>query len=608
MLFNKRKQEQKKENGLLKNVADIQSLFAPDVLVEKKDFLYLGPERLTRTFAVALYPRETHIGWLDEIFSIGELELAVNVETIPDSIVINELTKQVSKVMTTYSLYYRTGNILQLPTLEEMIKDLEEERRAIQTNRDRMFYVSIYITLHAKDEKELEEKSLILEEVLARKATKIRALSLRQVDGLKATLLASKNVPQGYYRNITTGGLATMVPITNPDLTHPSGIYLGRNLSTGAPMFLNSFIGPPYLNNQHISIFGVPGSGKSVALKTILGRNAISGVKIAILDPEGEYKKLVRDLLDGDYIQIKQGAPTGINLFEIEPDIDDGGREYVPIMEKVAEIRAVLGAIARNFRGTPLEALEIVAIEQAVRETYRDFGITEDINSLYEEGGKVDDETFVIGKKKKKMPTLSDFHQRLSEKPNAKDLAEILIPFLRGGSMGIFDCQSKIDSKSQVFAIDLSQIKDEFTKFYATFVLLSWLWQSFVQKNRGDRKMVAVDETWMFVKYPESAKFLESLARRGRKHKAALIVASQFIDEFLSSEDGQAVINSCATHILMRQLPAAVEKVVEHFHLASGAYDLLQTFSPGECIISLNNSVTAIKVEPFSYEWPYITT
>lgn len=610
-MFKKRSKtlKQKKPN-LIDNVADIQSLFAPDVLEEKPDYLYLGPEQYTRTFALTVYPRETYVGWLNEIFSLGEIELAVNVELIPDSIVINELTTQVSKVMATYSLYQKTGNILHIPTLETMIQDLEAERAAIQTNRDRMFYVSIFITLHAKTLQELEEKTLILEDVFARKATKVRSMSFRQVEGFKSSIFASDKTSADFYRNVTAGGLATMIPVSNPDLTHPSGIYLGRNLSTGAPMFFNSFLVPSYLNNQHISVFGIPGSGKSVTLKTIIARNAITGVRIAILDPEGEYKKLIKDLLGGEYIQIRQGRPSGINLFEIEADIDETGKkEYVPIMEKVAEIRAILGTIARNFRGKPLTALEIVAIEQAVIETYREREITQDVESLYEEGGKqLDSNTFVIGKTKKEMPTLSDFHQHLSKKPNAKELSEILIPFLKGGSMGIFDCQSKVNAKTPVLAIDLSQIRDEFTKFYASSVILSWIWQVFVQKNRNVLKMIPIDETWMFIKYPESAEFLNSLARRGRKHKAALVFASQFIDEFLSSEEGRSVINSCATSIIMRQHPGSVEKVVEYFHLASGAHNLLQTFAPGECIISLNGNITAIKVEPSPYEWPYITT
>ena len=206
------------------------------------------------------------------------------------------------------------------------------------------------------------------------------------------------------------------------------------------------------------------------------------------------------------------------------------------------------------------------------------------------------------------MPTLSDLQRVLASKPNTAELAEVLTPFLKGGSMGFFDCENTVDPKSQVICFDLSMITDEFTKLYSSFVLLTWIWQKFVQKNRERRKIVAVDEAWTFVKYKDSAEFLETLARRGRKHKACLLIGSQFIDEFLSSEQGRAVINSADTSILMRQNPAVVDQVVEYFHLAGGARDLLSTFQPGEAVLSLNRNVTGIKVEPIPYEFPYIIT
>jgi conjugal transfer ATP-binding protein TraC len=98
------------------------------------------------------------------------------------------------------------------------------------------------------------------------------------------------------------------------------------------------------------------------------------------------------------------------------------------------------------------------------------------------------------------------------------------------------------------------------------------------------------------------------LARRGRKHKACLLIASQFIDEFLSCEQGRAVIHSADTSILMRQNPAVVDQVVDHFNLAEGTKQQLSSFEPGEAILSLNGNVTGIKVIPIPYEWPYITT
>ena len=588
----------------------VKDLFLPDALEETKDMLYLGPSRYARIYALSVYPRDVYVGWLDDLFSAGEIDISVLVEVIPDSVVIKKLNEQVVKTEAMYTLQEKRGNILQLPQLKEMLEDLEAERTAIQTNRDKMFYVTVLIAVYGKTPEEVEVRSADISDILARKATHMRCLSFRQVEALKAVLPINAQPPRGFRRNVTTGGLISFFPIANPDLSHPSGIYLGRNLFTGAPVFLDSFIGPPWLNNQHITVFGIPGAGKSVCIKTILNKSVLRGTYVAILDREGEYKRMVTELLGGQYITIRQGRPAGINPLDIEPDMDEAGnRQYVPIMDKVAEMRALLGTIAQNFMGRPLTAREIVAIEQAVPEIYAERGIDTRVENLYTSGGiRLDDGSYAISGVKKSMPTLSDLQRALASKPNSAELAEVLKPFLRGGSMGFFDCENTVDPKSQVICFDLSMITDEFTKLYSSFVLLTWIWQKFVQKNRDKKKIVAVDEAWTFIKYKESAEFLETLARRGRKHRACLLIGSQFIDEFLSSEQGRAVINSADTSILMRQNPAVVDQVVEYFHLAGGARDLLSTFQPGEAILSLNRNVTGIRVEPIPYEWEYIKT
>jgi len=138
--------------------------------------------------------------------------------------------------------------------------------------------------------------------------------------------------------------------------------------------------------------------------------------------------------------------------------------------------------------------------------------------------------------------------------------------------------------------------------------LFGWLWQNFALKYRKVEKFILFDETWVFLKYPESANFLATIARRGRKYKTALWYASQFLNEFLSSDDGIAILNSCSTHIMLRQLPKVAEEVVKYFDLADGAAELLKTFGKGECILNLQSFVTAIRIIPLNYEWDYIVT
>lgn len=253
--------------------------------------------------------------------------------------------------------------------------------------------------------------------------------------------------------------------------------------------------------------------GKSVALKTLTARNiATTGCGAFFIDVEGEYSNLTK-MLGGKVIKIEQGKPSGINPFELEADFK-GKEKFLNILDKVAEIRALIATICRNY-GRTLTGTENTEIEIIVNQLYSERGITSDVNSLYEKkGGKLDNGKYVVGKIEKKMPTLTNFHDKLVQRGKCKELADILIPFLKGNSLGIFDCESKITSSEDIICFDMSEIKDEFTKLYSSFVILTWVWQKYVLKNREKKKIIVCDEAWLFLKYQESADFLVNVARR----------------------------------------------------------------------------------------------
>ena len=272
-------------------------------------------------------------------------------------------------------------------------------------------------------------------------------------------------------------------------------------------------------------------------------------------------------------------------------------------------MRALLSTISREYMNRPLNPKELADIEIAVNEIYGKRGITKDVDSLYEsKSGKLENGKYTIGRIKKNMPTFSDFQIALAKRESSKDLAEILIPFLKGKSLGMFDCQSTINAKDDIIAFDLSDIKDEFTKFYTTFVIITWLWQKFILLNKDKKKVLAVDESWMFLKYPESANFLETLSRRGRKYNTSLIVTSQFLDEFLAVDEGKAIIKGCSTTMLMKQSSGNLSEITKFFNLAKGTEDFLMSARPGECILNLNGNVTAIKFDITDFEKDFVTT
>lgn len=375
----------------------------------------------------------------------------------------------------------------------------------------------------------------------------------------------------------------------------------GRNYFTGLPIYLDTF--DKSLTNPHMAILGITGAGKSVTMDTIASRSLVAkNTQCAILDIEGEYKKRTESL-SGRIIEIKQGVPSGINIFDIDKEQGENGTEKINILNKVAEIRVILSGIVKNYMDRSLNAKELVDIEESVIETYKEKGITTNVESIYEkQGGKIGNK-LTLEKIKKKMPTLSDFQRILSTKNNSKELSEILTGFLKGKSLGMFDCTSNININDHIIDFDLSSINDEVTKFYASMVITTWITEKYMKRSEiYDEKSVYIDEAWTMLKYEETANFIENLARRARKRGVRLVIATQLPDELISSEQGRAILNCCGTAILMKQSAISVDKVIEYFKLSEGTREFLLKARPGEAILNMEGNISAIAIEVLNKE------
>lgn len=249
-----KKKKQKEENNIFNNISAIEDRILPDVLEEKSDYLYLGYNKYSRIFVITIYPEQTWLGWLEELVYIGNVTISVKIETSSNASVIKQLTKKLVQSQAEYSNYLRQGNIAHTPVLEKEIEDLEGLRTLIQTNQDKLFLVTVFISLTCESLEKLNEKSKVLEAEINKKTAMLRTLIFKQIDGIKQMLPTGKIALSGFERNMVSGGVATLMPISNPNVSHNNGIYLGRNYYTNAPIYLNTFVGPPFLPNPHIFI------------------------------------------------------------------------------------------------------------------------------------------------------------------------------------------------------------------------------------------------------------------------------------------------------------------------------------------------------------------
>lgn len=204
-MLGKNKKQKNKEINIFDNIPTISDILLPDALQEKRDYLILGYNKFSRTFVMTIYPEQTWIGWLDDLSYIGNVNISVKIEPSSNSSVINQLTRKLVQLKSEYSTYSKQGNILHLPELEKQIYDLEDLRTLIQTNEDKLFFATIFITLNAESLQELNEKTRILESELNKKTAMIRTLTFRQVEGFK-TMLPLNDIPiRNYERNMVAG-------------------------------------------------------------------------------------------------------------------------------------------------------------------------------------------------------------------------------------------------------------------------------------------------------------------------------------------------------------------------------------------------------------------
>lgn len=204
-MLEKNKKGKKKEINIFNNTPNIMDLILPDTLQERKDYVCLGYNKYSRYFAMTIYPEQTWVSWLDDLFNIGNINISVKIEPASNANIINQLTKKLVQSQSEYATYSRQGNILHLPELEKLILDLEDLRMLIQTNQDKLFFVTIFITLNAENLQELNEKTKILESELNKKTAMIRTLTFRQLEALKTTLPVGETPIPNYERNMLTG-------------------------------------------------------------------------------------------------------------------------------------------------------------------------------------------------------------------------------------------------------------------------------------------------------------------------------------------------------------------------------------------------------------------
>ena len=610
----------------------IKQLIAPaGIDASKIDHLEIISDttRFARSFFIADLPRMTTFPYLfRSMYEFGDINTSIYINPIHESISQNKLNKTINELETERIVARDRGNINRESLLSQKKAEAEQLRDQLASGFNKLYEASIVSTLFAYNLRDLDKLTKLLSSEMSKSLVNIKSAWALQEEAFQSNVpLLTDKVKK--IHTFDRGSMATVFPFTMSEVGHLSGIPLGFNKQTGAPILFDNFHNS--LTNYNMVVFAKSGAGKSVTMKTLISRSCVlMGIESLALDAEGEYEA-VADALGGINVVISPTSDTIINLFDIEVEkvkneITGRERPVLNVENKVEDVTQAILTMARgSTRSDEVNELTKQIIAEAVAEEYERVGITSDPNSLYEIKGNNPDS--LLGKTKKDMPTIGSWYKRILKKAKENDnadyrfhysyLIKVMKQYIReyNGQMAYFDGQSTFELLEGVpfINLDISQLEERFARPLAQQILLSWIWEKYVKKNSEDRKKAAkkrvlVDEAWMMLPYPEAVDFLNRMARRARKRNVSLAIVSQRFQDFYEKPEAQAVLTSSDTKLFLAQDKSEIEYLKEVFKLSEGEADFLITCLKGEGLLKVGTDSAIIQIRPTAKEFEFVET
>lgn len=110
------------------------------------------------------------------------------------------------------------------------------------------------------------------------------------------------------------------------------------------------------------------------------------------------------------------------------------------------------------------------------------------------------------------------------------------------------------------------------------------------------------------MRYPDAARFLHSISKRARKYALGVTTITQDVEDFLDNDYGKAVVTNSALQVLLKQSPAAVDRIQKVFYLTSGEKNYLLSAGIGEGLFFAGSNHVAMQVIASENEHNLITT
>jgi conjugal transfer ATP-binding protein TraC len=564
------------ETGESFYISDIKDIFAPQSIRQEVSYLQIN-DTYIKTIMIANYSRYIYAGWVTKVINTeSPVTFTIHIKPIDTSEFLKDLQKKVARLEAEIMEREEKG-MVRSPEIEIAYQDIEELRDLLTQGQEKVFDVSVYISILDTNLEELVKTENEIIKILESILILPKKISFQQLQAYQTTLPLNKD-RLDIKIELNTTPLSMFIPFITSDLTENKGIFYGINQLTRGLVIFDRFS----LENAHMTVFARSGAGKSYAIKLEIIRSLMLGTDVIVVDPENEYKRLC-DHLGGTFIPISLGSDFHINPFDLPPPKE--GETFLDVLKEKASFllglfKLILGEITPD---------ELAILDQAITATYASFNITQDT--------KYEDIKF--------FPTLNDFEIVLRSIEGGERIADKFYPYTKGNLSGFINQPTNIKMENNFIVFGIRDLQETLRPI-AMYIIINFIIAQIVKNIK--KRILVIDEAWWLVKTEEGGSFLLDVVKRGRKWYLGVTTITQDVEDFLKSPYGRPIITNSALSLLLKQSPVAAPLLKDVFKLTDAEKDILVNARVGEGIFFAGLKHVPIKIVASYTEDKIITT
>ncbi|MBO5348435.1 MAG: DUF87 domain-containing protein [Clostridia bacterium] len=352
-------------------------LIAPQNLKVKRDVIETG-DKISRIYFISAYPEKPNLGWISSIANTKNTVLSIYVNPVDPQAFLDGLKKGTNSDK---NIYNTTRDEVEKIRAEARYRSSIRIIEDIENNNNSYVYVSILAQVSGINENDLENNCKLFKNRVAGLGLRVRSCAFNMDKAYRQIApfgMQDKELFKMSKQNMQIGTLMSGEPFSGSGFADKTGYYLGSDES-GRMIALDPFYKSDDRANSNFAVVGQSGGGKSYAVKKIILNEYISGTKIAIIDPEDEYKNMCRNIEGSKWIDCSGGIGKNVgrinplqvyNLSTIDLEDEEEGKKSA-----LALHFQNLGTFFSLYFKNQLSVRITAILNETLEELYRNFNI-----------------------------------------------------------------------------------------------------------------------------------------------------------------------------------------------------------------------------------------